>query len=389
MAAQKTPQKQSLEARARGLRDRFAEAGYSPIEPPILQPADAFIDMSGENMRRRLFMVTGSDGEELCLRPELTIPVARMHLQVSPGEAARYCYCGPSFRRAIDQTSDGQLGEFYQAGFEAFGQADAETDMAVLRLAIDSVKAEGLDGLQLRLGDPGLFRALIGALDVPEFWRARLLRHFWRRDLSDGLEKALALDPNMASGREALATALSALDQDAGAELVGEVLALAGIEPVGGRSAEEIAARFMERAAMNATPLPDNVIEIIRAYLEIEGEPDQTLVTTRKLLANSGLNLDTYLDRLEEQILSAQTSLKDANDGSNTVRFDTKFGRNLEYYSGFVFEISDLRHPELRQIAGGGRYDRLMTGLGAETEIPATGCAIYVDRLIAATEGGS
>ncbi|MBZ0216878.1 MAG: ATP phosphoribosyltransferase regulatory subunit, partial [Fimbriimonadaceae bacterium] len=257
----------SVEARARKLRDRFAAEGFTPIEPPILQPADTFIDMSGENIRRRLFMVQGNGREELCLRPDLTIPVARIHLETNAGKAARYCYAGPSFRRAIDETAQGHLGEFYQAGIEAFGFSDAETDMKILSLAIGAIKSEGLDNLHLNLGDPNLFQVLIDALDVPGFWRTRLLRHFWRRDLSTdlhgGLEQALTQTPDTDNARDALATALGALDQDAGAELVEDVLALAGIEPVGGRSAEEIAIRFMERAAMNAAPLPDTIIATI------------------------------------------------------------------------------------------------------------------------------
>ena len=117
----------------------------------------------------------------------------------------------------------------------------------------------------------------------------------------------------------------------------------------------------------------------------IEGDPKRALSDLRTLFGNLNTDVSSYLNRLEEQIVSAQTALRDADGDQNAVRFDTKFGRNLEYYSGFIFEISDKDHPELRQIAGGGRYDRLMTGLGSPREIPATGCAIYVDRLLAAT----
>jgi len=386
MAKQATRNGVSIEARARQLRDRFAASGFDAIEPPILQPADAFLDLSGENIRHRLFEVQGPGGEELCLRPDLTIPVARIHLQGASGKAARYCYSGPSFRRALDDAPHGTMGEFYQAGIEAFGLADAETDMEVLELAISGLRSEGLERQHLQLGDPGLFHTIIDKLDLPDFWRARLLRHFWRHDLSDGLERALARNPQSAGGREALTAALNALDRSAGAELVGDVLALAGIEPVGGRSAEEIASRFMERAAMNAAPLPDKAIGTIRAYLQIDGAPQDALAAIRALTRKSGLNLDAYLDRLGEQLAAAQSALRESGGDPGSVRFDTKFGRNLEYYSGFVFEISDPDRPDLRQIAGGGRYDRLMTGLGAKGPIPATGCAIYVDRLIAATE---
>jgi len=41
-------------------------------------------------------------------------------------------------------------------------------------------------------------------------------------------------------------------------------------------------------------------------------------------------------------------------------------------------------------ICGGGRYDGLLAALGAETQVPAVGCAVGIERLLAAVakEGG-
>ena len=57
----------------------FQRAGYGMIEPPVLQPAELFLDLSGEEMRRRMFVTLDANGAELCLRPEYTIPVCRTH----------------------------------------------------------------------------------------------------------------------------------------------------------------------------------------------------------------------------------------------------------------------------------------------------------------------
>ena len=51
----------------------FAQAGYHRAEPAILQPADPFLDLSGEDIRKSLYLTTDANGEELCLRPDLTI----------------------------------------------------------------------------------------------------------------------------------------------------------------------------------------------------------------------------------------------------------------------------------------------------------------------------
>jgi ATP phosphoribosyltransferase regulatory subunit len=61
--------------------------------------------------------------------------------------------------------------------------------------------------------------------------------------------------------------------------------------------------------------------------------------------------------------------------------FAARFTRNLDYYTGFVFDLEDRARPGLPPIAGGGRYDQLLRRLGAKTEIPAVGAAIRIDRL--------
>ena len=53
------------------LLQSFARAGYVHAEPDILQPADPFLDLSGEDIRKSLYLTTDATGEDLCLRPRL------------------------------------------------------------------------------------------------------------------------------------------------------------------------------------------------------------------------------------------------------------------------------------------------------------------------------
>src|SRR5512144_2743602 len=102
--------------RAETLVAHFERAGYVRAAPALLQPAEPFLDLSGEDIRRRMYLTSDAEGHELCLRPDLTIPVARDYL-ASPqaGSAAGFCYLGPVFRQR------GSLaGEFLQAGIESF-----------------------------------------------------------------------------------------------------------------------------------------------------------------------------------------------------------------------------------------------------------------------------
>src|SRR6184192_339682 len=85
----------------------FDRAGYARVAPAILQPAEPFLDLSGEDIRKRMYLTTDPQGRELCLRPDLTIPVSRDYL-ASPeaGRPAGFCYLGPVFRHRKSDVSD-------------------------------------------------------------------------------------------------------------------------------------------------------------------------------------------------------------------------------------------------------------------------------------------
>src|SRR5581483_12036604 len=102
--------------RAQALLASYTRAGYARIDPPVLQPAEPFLDLSGEDIRKRMFLTTDPEGRELCLRPDLTIPVSRDYLaSPSAGQAQSFCYLGPVFRDRPDGAA-----EFWQAGIESF-----------------------------------------------------------------------------------------------------------------------------------------------------------------------------------------------------------------------------------------------------------------------------
>src|ERR1700756_3438364 len=156
----------------------FAQAGYERSEPAILQPAEPFLDLSGEDIRKSLYLTTDATGEELCLRPDLTIPVARDYLaSPSAGEAAGFSYLGAVFRYRW-----GRPSEFLQAGIESFGRQDrAAADAEMLALALGAVAAFEVADVEIRTGDVALFNALLDALDLYPVWRRRLIKDFNRK----------------------------------------------------------------------------------------------------------------------------------------------------------------------------------------------------------------
>ena len=119
------------DTRAEALVASYERAGYLRVTPAILQPADPFLDLSGEDIRKRMYLTTDPAGRELCLRPDLTIPVSRDYLaSPSAGQPAGFCYLGPVFRHR-----ENGAAEFLQAGIESFGRGDtAAADAEMLAL---------------------------------------------------------------------------------------------------------------------------------------------------------------------------------------------------------------------------------------------------------------
>jgi ATP phosphoribosyltransferase regulatory subunit len=67
--------------------------------------------------------------------------------------------------------------------------------------------------------------------------------------------------------------------------------------------------------------------------------------------------------------------------------FAATFGRNLEYYTGFVFQIEAAEPQGALQVAGGGRYDDLLSDIGSAVPVSAVGCAIGTESLLRAAGG--
>jgi ATP phosphoribosyltransferase regulatory subunit len=180
MPGKSSAERRALETQNARIMRVFEQAGFEHIAPDILQPADIFLERSGEDIRASSYVFTDPEGREMCLRPDLTVPACRYHLTHAPrpdGEA-RYCYCGPAFRYSHNQRTPGEFG---QAGIEWLAASDAEgSEAQVLALTIAAVKAAGLERFRVKLGDLRLFHALLDGLEMPKRWRRRLIHHFWR-----------------------------------------------------------------------------------------------------------------------------------------------------------------------------------------------------------------
>ena len=195
-------------SRADALLATYERAGYTRVQPAILQPAEPFLDLAGEDIRRRLYLTTDAAGREFCLRPDLTIPVVRDYL-ASPaaGRPANFCYLGPVFRQWGETA-----GEFLQAGIESFGRADkAAADAEMLALALEAAAHYGLTRPVIRMGDVALFSELVAALHLAPAWKRRLVKHFnHKSSLAHDLERLVLSGTNARPEYQGVLAALPA-----------------------------------------------------------------------------------------------------------------------------------------------------------------------------------
>ncbi|HUU25818.1 MAG TPA: ATP phosphoribosyltransferase regulatory subunit [Methyloceanibacter sp.] len=391
MAAESAQKFEALEAQARALLDLFARAGYEPVAPSVIQPAGAFLDQIGEQVRGRTYVFTDLAGEELCLRPDLTVPVSRLYLERHPDAdcAARYCYNGPAFRFQPLGPSATHPREFRQAGIECFGATDRESaDIEVVLLAVEAVKSAGLQKYWLRFGDIALFYALIDALELPERWRLKLRHYFWRPPVFHALLTRLARGerPDSDGLAAALADKIAGEGQDGAEEIVAAYLEAQNIPLAGNRSLREVTMRLRDHAAdLRADPLPKEVATVIDYFLAVSAPPREATDKVAMIARGAGLDIDAALDAALRRFDRLE------RDGIDLARatFATEFGRKLEYYSGLVFQVEAAGLDETEPVAGGGRYDNLLAALGAPREVPAVGSAIHTERLLAAVEGAA
>jgi ATP phosphoribosyltransferase regulatory subunit len=362
--------------RAQKLVASYVRAGYTPIEPPVVQPAEPFLDLSGEDIRRRMFLTSDPHGRELCLRPDLTIPVSRAYLaSAAAGKAAGYCYLGPVFRHREELAA-----EFLQAGIESFGRADkAAADAEMLALGLEATTLYGLTAPEVRIGDVGLFSAFVDALDLPPAWKRRLIKDFNRKwSLAHDLDQLALAGAGGPPEYQGVLSALAGSDPKAAHHLVTDLLSIAGIAAVGGRSVAEIAERFLEQAALGAgTRLPRETRALIERFLAVRGDPDDAAGELRALAAEAKISLGPALDLFETRTGFLAARGVDVR----TIQFSTAFGRGFDYYTGFVFELHDARAKG--PLIAGGRYDGLLTRLGAREPIPAVGFAASIEELAA------
>ncbi|MEP0945025.1 MAG: ATP phosphoribosyltransferase regulatory subunit [Rhizobiaceae bacterium] len=336
----------------------------------ILQPADPFLETAGEDLRRRIFITETVDGIVHCLRPEFTIPICLAHLaNGNPGKPGRYAYGGAVFRQARSGAN-----EFQQAGLEDLGNSDRiGADVASLADMIGALKQLGIACPQIVLGDQNLFAVVVESLQLPQAIARRLVRNFGAANLIEAQIQRLTkerLEPNGEGDADRLALAGN---RDALISHIEDKMRVANLAPHSGRSPQAIAERLIDTVREQQFQLSADSANILRRYLALQLPLGEAPAALQQFGEETGLSFGLAGKEFFRRVEALQSAGLDLSQMS----YKASLGRNLEYYTGVLFEAATNDVV----VAGGGRYDRLCSLLGAQQAIPAVGFSVSLDRV--------
>ena len=333
--------------------------GFKYIELPSVIEANHIVKRSGENFRKFIFSFSDQNGNELCLRPDLTIVSCLRYLENKFKGKEKIFYSGQAYRKSQNK-KDSIIRN--QIGFEIIGsQNEKNDDKEIINTSLKSLKNLKYSSGTLTLGNVEIFNTLISKLDIPKRWKLRLSRHFWREEYFNDLLKRLEtnsdVDPTIVE-----------IDKKRYFKMLKENKS----SIIAGRSIEEILSRFEKKIKDPRRPSKGkNVSKIIKEFLKIKCPINKAAGELNKFFKKYKINL--VVDQKYFPISNKKVS-------KLNVVFSTSFGRQLEYYTGMVFKIDIKLKNKVTNIYNGGRYDHLISDLGSTKEIPAVGAAINLNN---------
>ena len=297
-------------------RDCCLSRGYEEVRTPTLEYLHLFTS-TGTLTPSKLSKVysfldwDGWSGERVVLRPDGTIPIARLYIDSMEEKIAKLFYVTNVF---IFEATGRKTRERWQCGVELIGVSSPAADAELMTLALEVLRKLKLEGIELRLSHIGLLKALLQRLGL------------------SGDQQTKIFDQILDGDREALA----------------------GIKP--------------------ARP---ELGEYLSLLLDLKGKSSGFLRNLQALLNDNLPELKPYIDDFIN-IVDLLEAL-----GCN-YQIDIASARGFEYYTGVVFQF--FRGEE--RVGGGGRYDALIPLMGGGS-IPASGFALYLDRLMNLVKPGS
>ena len=328
--------------------------GYKYIELDAVIGADQIIQRSGENFRQQMISFEDLNGNEMCLRPDLTIASCLKYLKNKKKTKQKVFYSGQAFRKTKDQK--GRIIR-NQIGYEIIGSKTVkQDDNEIIQTSIKAIQRIKKKKIKIEIGNIKLFNLMLDKLKLPKRWKLRLSRHFWREKYFESLLERLETDTN-----------IDRLSVEVDNKKFGKMKLENKNQVIAGRKISSILKRFN-----NKIKDPRKFSEgkknsfIIREYLKISCPVNEAKKNLDKFFFKNKIKIN-----IKDEFFPIKNNL-----GRNKIIFSTNFGRELEYYTGMVFNIKDQSKRNLIQ---GGRYDKLISNLGSKTQVLAVGAAINLN----------
>lgn len=173
----------------------FSAWGYDPVETPVLEVSETLEAASGR-LEGTAFRLLDAGGRLLAMRPDMTLPIARMVSARMPGGDGvwRLRYDAEVFRE--NESLRGQSRQFTQLGVEMVGASGPAADAEIVLLLAETLTACGLRGFTVAIGDVEVFSAIVGEAGMPPEWGASVLRAAHERNLVE-IDR-LSVEPGVA-----------------------------------------------------------------------------------------------------------------------------------------------------------------------------------------------
>ena len=332
--------------------------GFKYIELESVVEASHIVQRSGENFRKFIFSFIDHNGNELCLRPDLTIASCLRYLENNLKGKEKIFYSGEAYRKSQNR-KDSIIRN--QIGFEIIGSKNEKIDdKEIINTAIKSLSNLSYSSGTLKIGNVEIFNLLVSKLDIPKRWKLRLSRHFWREkyfnDLLKRLETNSDVDPTIVEVDKKRYQKMLKDKQE---------------NIVAGRSIGEVLKRFNNKIKDPRRAIRGKkASKIIKDFLNINCPINKAAEKLNLFFKKNKINLTVD----QKYFPISQNKLSKLN-----VEFSASFGRELEYYTGMVFKIDIKNKSKNINIINGGRFDKLIYDLGSKKQVPAVGAALNLN----------
>ncbi|KAJ1615146.1 histidyl-tRNA synthetase [Cryptosporidium canis] len=324
-----SPQKMAIKNLVFGMiRQVYRAHGAVEIDTPVFELKDTLLGKYGEDSKL-IYDLKDQGGEQLSLRYDLTVPLARYIATSGLDHLKRY-QIGKVYRRDEPQMARGRFREFYQCDLDIVGQYDSMVaDSEIIKIATQVLSS---------------FSNWIGPFMIK-------INH---RQLLDGI---LEISGVPCEKFRTVCSSIDKLDKEPWSSVRSEMVHIKG--------------------------LSESCADKIGSIIQLKGAPStvlQHILSNEEMVSNRNIS---------QALADLQTLFKYAESCTSCIEhlsFDLSLARGLDYYTGVIYEaVLTSNDLNVGSIAAGGRYDQLV-GMFSQKNIPAVGFSVGVERIMSIIE---